>query len=220
MAEEDGREIVPESSIVHGEPCGRSHTDAENPAAGVNGTCTIGDHVHDLLEACVVERRNGSIVMTGPGRERARHMIRRHRLAEMLLTQILDLEPGSEQAEVCAMEHAISPRIADRMCAFLGHPPQCPHGRPIPPGACCQRQDKDIKPLVGPLTEGRIGEKYRIAFIAARHHARLDRLGVLGITAGSEVVLHQKKPSFVVRVGETDVAIDGDIARDICVRPA
>jgi len=63
------------------------------------------------------------------------------------------------------MEHTISPRIADRLCSFLGHPPQCPHGRPIPPGPCCERHDREIKPLVAPLTEARIGERYRIVFI-------------------------------------------------------
>ncbi len=218
MAEEDGRPVVPDSTTEHGEVCGRSHSDSEEPIT--RGGCTFSDHVEDLLKAKFVEKREGEIVLTATGRERAKQMIRRHRLAEMLLTQVLDIEPGSEQAEVCAMEHTISPRIADRLCSFLGHPPQCPHGRPIPPGPCCERHDREIKPLVAPLTEARIGERYRIVFIATRRHSRLDRLGVLGIYAGNDVHLHQKKPSFVVRIGETDVAIDTEIARDIFVRPA
>lgn len=40
----------------------------------------------------------------------------------------------------------------------------------------------------------------------------------LGVTPGAEIVLHQKKPAFVIRVGETDIAIDDEIAKHIYVR--
>jgi len=41
------------------------------------------------------------------------------------------------EEQACRFEHILSPEATDRICAFLGHPRACPHGAPIPPGACC-----------------------------------------------------------------------------------
>ena len=73
-------------------------------------------------------------------------------------------------------------------------------------------------PLVEPLSNVEVGKDYRIVFITPKNHARLDRLSVLGVHPGSVLHLHQKRPTYVVRVGETDVALDLDIADDIFVK--
>jgi DtxR family Mn-dependent transcriptional regulator len=41
------------------------------------------------------------------------------------------------EEQACYFEHILSPAVTDSICAFLGHPRLCPHGRPIPRGACC-----------------------------------------------------------------------------------
>ncbi len=75
---------------------------------------------------------------TDAGEERARSIIRRHRLAERLFMDVLSIrDDASVESNACTFEHILSPEVTDRICAFLGHPATCPHGSPIPPGECC-----------------------------------------------------------------------------------
>jgi len=217
VAEEDHRIIPAERGSANTAACSEKHTD--EPTDCECG-CDVSEHLPAMRASGLVEVSDGAVRLTELGVTRAEQLIRRHRLAEVLLTELLDLDTADSQNDVCRLEHAISPNVADRICAFLGHPPVCPHGRPIPRGNGCATITREVPPLVAPLSDAAIGHTYRIVFIAPKHHARLDRLAVLGITPGAEIRLHQKMPSYVVRIGETDVALDRDIAREIYVRPA
>jgi len=75
-----------------------------------------------------------------------------------------------------------------------------------------------VSPLVQPLKDIEVGQKGRIVFILPRSHSRLDRLASLGIVPGSVIRLHQKQPSFVIEIGETTLAIDSDITKEIYVK--
>jgi ABC-type lipoprotein export system ATPase subunit len=75
---------------------------------------------------------------TEQGEERARSVIRRHRLAERLFMDVLFIrDDAAVESNACTFEHILSPEVTDRICTFLGHPTTCPHGSPIPPGECC-----------------------------------------------------------------------------------
>ena len=75
---------------------------------------------------------------TDQGEERARSIIRRHRLAERLFMDVLFIrDDAAVESNACTFEHILSPEVTDRICTFLGHPKTCPHGSPIPSGACC-----------------------------------------------------------------------------------
>ena len=77
---------------------------------------------------------------TPAGEERARSVIRRHRLAERLFMDVLSIrDAASVESNACTFEHILSPEVTDRICTFLGHPETCPHGGPIPRGECCIR---------------------------------------------------------------------------------
>jgi putative ABC transport system ATP-binding protein len=87
----------------------------------------------------LVERRNGEVDFTPLGEQRARSVIRRHRLAERLFTDVLAIrDDSSVEKNACTFEHILSPEVTDRICTFLGHPATCPHGSPIPQGECCR----------------------------------------------------------------------------------
>jgi DtxR family Mn-dependent transcriptional regulator len=163
----------------------------------------------------------GELTLTADGERRAAGVIRRHRLAERLLLDVVQLDNAAMEAGACELEHShiLSEEATDRVCAFLGHPPTCPHDRPIPRGACCEKFTRDVRPLVTPLSEGTIGADYRIVFIASRSHRRIDRLCALGVIPGAEVHLHQRAPAFIVQVGATDIALEPEIAADIYVLP-
>ncbi|HIE09514.1 MAG TPA: DtxR family transcriptional regulator [Armatimonadetes bacterium] len=167
----------------------------------------------------LIKREGGRVTFTEEGRAKAREVIRRHRLAERLLNDLLEMPSGSMEAGACRLEHALDPEVTDAVCTFLGHPKTCPHGKPIPPGPCCERFDREVRPITLPLSELQPGNRGRVVFITPSIHARLDRLASLGLVPGAVVRLHQKRPSVVVDVGETQLAIDQEIAKEIYVRP-
>jgi DtxR family Mn-dependent transcriptional regulator len=139
-------------------------------------------------------------------------------LAERLLHDVLSLPPQESEDTACLMEHVLSPTVADAVCAFLGHPPTSPGGLPIPSGRCCEVRQRDVQPLVVPLPDLEIGHPARIVFMAQAAHKRVDRLGSYGVVPGSIVRLRQKRPSFVVELESTSLALDPDVAREIYVR--
>jgi len=96
----------------------------------------------------VPEHGNAVVDFTARGRQRAADIIRRHRLAERLFTETLRIENEAEiEQQACKFEHILSLEATDRICTFLGHPKTCPHGSPIPPGACCALA-RAVAPLV------------------------------------------------------------------------
>jgi DtxR family Mn-dependent transcriptional regulator len=105
------------------------------------------------------------------------------------------------------------------VCTLLGHPPTCPHGKPIPQGPCCGAFRKTVRPLVTGLASFDLGATGRIVFIAPKFHDRMDRLAALGVIPGSTLRLHQRSPSYVIEVGETTIALDPEIAGEIFVKP-
>jgi putative ABC transport system ATP-binding protein len=91
----------------------------------------------------LVELQNGEAKLIPAGSQRARDIVRRHRLAERLFKDTFAIEESEVQTQACKFEHIISPELDERICSFLGHPKTCPHGNPIPPGACCNHKPKD-----------------------------------------------------------------------------
>jgi DtxR family Mn-dependent transcriptional regulator len=120
----------------------------------------------------------------------------------------------------CVIEHVLDAAMTDSVCAFLGHPRACPHGKPIPSGACCRSFSQTVTPLVQPLPALAPGQSGRIVHIVAREPQRLVRLSSLGVVPGALVHHQQKGASVVLKVGETTLALDGDVAREIYVREA
>lgn len=165
-----------------------------------------------------IDIKDGKFTLLPKGRDHARNVIRRHRLTEVLLTQVLEMEDPQVEWDACRFEHILSQEATESVCTLLGHPPTCPHGKPIPRGACCERFRQELAPLVTPLVELNPGDEARIVFITPRTHALLDRLTSLGIIPGSRIRLHQKHPTCVIRIGETDIAIDAEVARQVFVK--
>jgi DtxR family transcriptional regulator, Mn-dependent transcriptional regulator len=159
-----------------------------------------------------------TVRLTETGEARAREVVRRHRLTERLFHDILLMSEEATERQACEFEHILSPEATDSVCTLLGHPPTCPHGKPIPPGPCCGTFQKTVRPLVTGLPAFDLGARGRIVFIAPRYHDRMDRLAALGVIPGSEIRLHQRSPAFVIEVGETTIAIDPEIAGEIFVK--
>lgn len=77
------------------------------------------------------------VSLTEKGSDRARFILRNHRLVEMFLVQVVGVERAKVHSYACAMEHSIPPELDRWLCAQLGHPRRSLGGKEIPPGACC-----------------------------------------------------------------------------------
>lgn len=174
----------------------------------------------DLLqkEQMIILDKDGRVRTTPQGHKLAREIIRRHRLAERLIVDVLVLkDPDRFEASACDLEHVLSRELTDSICTLLGHPTVCPHGKPIPPGLCCSERRTRVKSLIGSLEELDAGEEGIIAYISTRDHARLDRLTAMGLFPGTLIKVHQKQPALVILYEETTLAIDLEIGQEIHV---
>lgn len=172
--------------------------------------------LQDLAKNGWIDIKGEAIELLAKGEKRAKELVRRHRLSLRLFYDLFALD-GAE-AEACKFEHILSPEVTDSVCTLLGHPPNSPDGKPIPRGECCAMFRQEMKPLVAPLADLTPGDKAKIVFITPGSHSRLDRLSAMGVVPGSLVKLHQKRPSYVIQLGETMVAVDKDITREIFVK--
>ena len=158
-----------------------------------------------------------SVLLTKKGRQKARRIVRRHRLAEVLVKYGLNVNPDEAEKLGCEMEHYLIPEVEESICILLGHPTHCPHGLPIPPGECC-RQSKDVvsKTVVN-LLKLKSGDKGKIAYIKPKNHSRLHRLSSFGVNPGTVIEVHQTYPALLIRFENTELAMDKEIAEDIFV---
>jgi putative ABC transport system ATP-binding protein len=114
-------------------PSGRLPAATEEPAGRV---------LSRMSDLRLVHLRNGEVQLTPVGSQRARDVVRRHRLAERLFKDTFSIDESEAHTQACKFEHIISPELDQRICTFLGHPKTCPHGNPIPPGDCCDGKPK------------------------------------------------------------------------------
>ncbi|HUK66140.1 MAG TPA: metal-dependent transcriptional regulator [Anaeromyxobacteraceae bacterium] len=176
------------------------------------------EQLRELEKGGLVKLAGDRLELTPEGERMARDLVRRHRLTERLFRDVLQLSETDTESQACELEHILSPEATDSVCTLLGHPPTCPHGKAIPPGPCCSALAQSARPIVTGLASSELGSLARIVFIAPRFHDRMDRLAALGVIPGSEIRLHQRSPSFVIEVGETTIALDPEIAREIYVK--
>jgi DtxR family Mn-dependent transcriptional regulator len=87
----------------------------------------------------LVQLERGILALTARGDLRAREVVRRHRLAERLFFNTFGLDEALLDVNACKIEHTLGPEVTEKICVFLNHPDTCPHGSPIPRGACCEK---------------------------------------------------------------------------------
>ncbi|MEK6743701.1 MAG: metal-dependent transcriptional regulator [Nitrospirota bacterium] len=182
-------------------------------------SCTLAECekiLKDLSKNGWIDIKDQAVELLPKGEKRAKELVRRHRLSLRMFYDLFALD-GAE-AEACKFEHILSPEVTDSVCTLLGHPPNSPDGKPIPRGECCAMFRQEMRPLVAPLADLTPGDQAKIVFITPGSHSRLDRLSAMGVVPGSVVKLHQKKPSYVIQLGETMIAVDKDITKEIFVK--
>ncbi|HIJ60112.1 MAG TPA: metal-dependent transcriptional regulator [Nitrospirae bacterium] len=159
---------------------------------------------------------NDNIDFTEKGEATAKKIIRAHRLAERLLFDAMGMSKDFEKG-ACEFEHTLTEELINSICTMLGHPKECPHGLPIPPGECCLKAVKTVESSVIYLTDMKIGQSGRIAYINTGNDEEMHRLNGLQLRPGAMIKLHQTYPAYVVECEGANVAIDEEIAKKITV---
>jgi DtxR family Mn-dependent transcriptional regulator len=172
----------------------------------------------ELTGHALVEIRQGMVYFRPEGREEGRMTIRRHRLAERLMMDVLNIRGEDGDYKACQFEHLLNEGVDTKVCTMLNHPVTCPHGKPIPPGDCCAAARAQGDLGVVPLTEFRAGQEGEIAYIQTEDNKKMQKLMAMGVLPGNKIALVQAFPSYIFRVGYSEFAIDTNLAREIFVR--
>ncbi len=139
-------------------------------------------------------------------------VIRRHRLWERFLTDMLGLSWDVVHEEACKLEHAASEAITERLADLLDQPESCPHGKPMPPPGCVTVSSQEAISLAafGP------GQRGTVAYVGREEPELLRYLEQLHLLPGVEVTVEQVAPfdgPLTIRVGD-EVSVIGHNAAE------
>ena len=177
------------------------------------------DVLQELLHAGIVERCGAEeIKLTEAGHRHARDALRRHRLAERLLTDLLDVKEELIHETACGFEHHLHRGVDASVCTLLGHPTVCPHGRPIPPGPCCEEGRRTAQQAIAALARRKPGARGSVAYLQTTDPTRAQALLSMGVTPGTAITLLAGYPSYLFQIGEAQFAVDRELANAIYVR--
>ncbi len=174
--------------------------------------------VKELVKKELVTLKTGNLKLTKEGEPEARDVVRRHRLAERLLTDVFDMKGLCVHESACEFEHILHRGIDEQICRLLGHPRTCPHGSKIPEGKCCKEKGIKDTRVISPLSLLKPGEKGKISYIQADDQAKLQTIMAMGVLPGMELSLLSNFPSYLFKLGNSQFAVDETIARQVFVR--
>jgi DtxR family Mn-dependent transcriptional regulator len=172
----------------------------------------------ELLNWGYIVISGDEIQLAEKGREEAKSIVRRHRLAERLMVDVLDLKKEMINEAACKFEHLLYKEVEESVCTLLGHPKVCPHGKRIAQGRCCGNINHAIFPVVSSLIELDAGQRGKIVYLHNKNDKELQKLMAMGILPGMPIQIIQKFPSYLLQIGQTQVAIDEEMAKDVYIR--
>src|SRR5687767_2602179 len=156
-----------------------------------------------------------ALSLTAKGRTRAESVVRKHRLAERLLTDIIGLPWHKTHVEACRWEHVISDEVEERIVALLGNPATCPHGNPIPGAGGPER---DLSALAGLEP----GDQLRLERVTEQVEVDLEALIYLdshGFVPGAAATVSAKAPdgTLTLALDEGTIALGPALAAQLFV---
>lgn len=181
---------------------------------GVSGP-TVTATLRRLEAQGYTTREGNEISLTPEGLAGSLDVVRRHRIAERFLVDVLGLDLDEAHEDACLLEHALSPRVMKALEAFLDNPDVCPHGHPIP------SSDGSVSAVLGtPLSEVSTGSRCSVVQLAEDDDAVLSYLANLGLTPGTAVIVRDVAPfggPLLVDVAGTQCAVARDMAERVLV---
>lgn len=156
--------------------------------------------------------RSGA-VLTGRGRDQAVRVVRRHKLAERLLSDVFGHDLPGVHEHACEFEHILDDELTDKIDKMLEKPATCPHGGPIPP-----LKGRSIDVSGERLTDIGCGENC-VVMVIPEERELVERLLALNILPRAKVRIVEKLPrgAVILQCGKTQVALSREIASKIIV---
>lgn len=182
---------------------------------------TVTAMVKTLAESGLVHYAPYSgVELTDAGRQLATRVLRRHRLIELFLVEIMGVDWGFVHEEAEHLEHAVSDRLVERMDEMLGHPAVDPHGDPIPT-AQGEFEESDAEDLLNCTT----GRRLRVTRVRDQSSSFLRLVEDRGLRPGNVVEIEKRDPAaetVAIRLEEsgTSVGLGFGAAAKILVEPA
>ncbi|MGB9834185.1 MAG: metal-dependent transcriptional regulator [bacterium] len=164
-------------------------------------------------EGYLTSSGRGNYSLTEKGRAMGEKIVRRHRLLERLLVDVLKMDWGIAHEEACRLEHGMSQEMEKSLAATLGNPSTCPHGNPIPGES--EKRSQEIS-----LADLPRGKKGIISRIIDEEREFLRYLASLGILPGVEIKVEEIAPfggTRLVSIGKSRYSISDEISRKIMV---
>jgi DtxR family Mn-dependent transcriptional regulator len=177
---------------------------------------SVSEMLDRLREDGYVEREGRRLSLTESGQALAEKVVRKHRLAERLLVDVIGLEWHKVHREAGRWEHVISDDVEARLVELLGDPATCPHGNPIPGSHSSPPSDPTRS-----LTEVDAGERVKLFRISEEVESNLGSLTLLdegGFIPGVVATVGDRDPE-----GSVEVTVDGGgaairVSRDLSDR--
>lgn len=166
-------------------------------------------------DALVTHEPYKGVKLTNTGLRIAVDVLRRHRLSERLLTDILDLDWGTAHEAACKLEHGLTENVTSHLEIVLGHPKTCPHGNPIP-----SAHGEIIEEKSQPLTQLNRNETGVIAKIEHEEPDILRYLATLNLKPQVSVEIIEKAPfsgPLTLKINGNTHAISRIIAEKIWI---
>ncbi|MBF0177602.1 MAG: FeoA domain-containing protein [Magnetococcales bacterium] len=178
-----------------------------------------GEYLQEFSGNGLLRIEGTRIVLSDHGRKMARGLVRRHRLAERLIVDVLGRDAKDTEKAACEYEHVLAPELETAICTLLGHPRTCPHGSNIPEGECCRESRHSVETTVISLDHLPVGHLARIVYLNCADQSRMNRLLNVGFVPGADIRLLQRRPTLVVKLDSAQVALEENVALDIRVVP-
>jgi DtxR family Mn-dependent transcriptional regulator len=163
---------------------------------------SVSEMLDRLMDDGYVTREGRRLDLTESGRALAEKVVRKHRLAERLLVDVIGLEWHKVHREAGRWEHVISDDVEARLVELLGDPATCPHGNPIPGSHAV------VVPIsTRPLAEVEAGERIRLLRISEEVELNMGSLTLLGqggFIPGAVAVVGQRDSE-----GAMEVTVEG-----------
>ncbi|MFD1676877.1 metal-dependent transcriptional regulator [Alicyclobacillus fodiniaquatilis] len=169
-------------------------------------------------EGYVTSGEGKEILLTDEGRSKAEQIVRRHRLLERWLTDVLDLDWADAHVEAGRLENSVSELVEKRLATLLGNPTTCPHGNVIPGSGY-------VLPKGMPLSEVDSHQTVEVVRIIEVAEEDLDLLRFLhrtGLVPGARVVLGEQsrfEAGIPIEVKGETLSLQREIADRVLVRP-
>jgi DtxR family transcriptional regulator, iron-dependent repressor len=170
--------------------------------------------VHEMVgrlekDGYVTREEDKTLVFTDNGREQARAMVRRHRMIERFLTDVLGIPWDEVHEEAERLEHAMSPVLEERMTAAIGDATTCPHGHPLVEGV----REQGVL-----LADCEPGARVMILRFENEAEELLHYLMDAGVHPGMEGTIESSNDEVVLAADDGSHSVSKDVAETVSVR--